>query len=345
MGLTQEPVVHHATRRPLNLADYKARAAQEADYSRLITAPTILYDTAAAMPKIVYLELDDDCTVIVAALRSIEYMRNARTGGMWTQSRTFGFQPRVTIRRDFCSAASLAHTNAEAHALIASYAARVAVYYQRYNPELYAEHQRLVARVLPDWHLEDSLFTSGIINNNNTLLYHHDTGNFLNVWSNMLVFRDGAAGGYLACPEYDVAFQLKHNSLLMFDGQSILHGVTPIRLLKPDGHRFSLVYYSLRAMWRCLTPGEEVVRIQKVRTEREQRRAQRDLDRMASGEPQASPEDVELWAAARAHARGAAKGARPDTQAAEALAATLKSPLKNPLRQPRQPRRPKTANG
>lgn len=276
----QEPHVLHLRRRPINLADYKLRGAQESDYSTLITQPTLVYDDEQEMVTIAYLHLDPsrDARALVAALRRIEYQTGARTNGMVSTSRVFGHQPRITIRRDYCTTTALARDDPDAHAVVASYAAKVSRLYQRYNPDLYAAHQREVEKVLPEWTLEDSVFTSGIINKNNPLLYHHDAGNFKRVWSNMLGFKRYCQGGYLAVPEYDLGLEIRDNSLTMFDGQSLLHGVTPITLTRSDGHRFTIVFYSLKQMWQCLPPGEEVKRIQKLRTEREARRAAKGHD-------------------------------------------------------------------
>lgn len=268
----QEPVVLSTSRRELVLTEYKKRHAQTSDYSTLLTEPTIISDIETGRISVVYIELDDDCTQIVHALKSMEYDTNVRTDGMLTTSKTIGYHPRNVVRRDFCTTArSLVEFPAE-HALISKYAKQVATYYQQYNPELYETHQQMTDKVLPEWKLEESIFTSGIVNKNNPLVYHFDTGNFKSVWSNMLVFKQDIEGGYLAVPEYDVGFELKNNSLLMFDGQSLLHGVTPIRKLKKDAHRFSIVYYSLQKMWECLPPGEELDRIRKLRTQREEKR-------------------------------------------------------------------------
>lgn len=88
----------------------------------------------------------------------------------------------------------------------------------------------------------------------------------------MIVFKDDVEGGYLSVPEYDIGFELKNNSILLFDGQSILHGVTPIYFKSQNGHRFSIVYYSLKQMWKCLEITEEIAWARKRKTEREKLR-------------------------------------------------------------------------
>lgn len=247
----------------------KYRSASEADCTEFVDCSTLVYDEADQKVSIVYLELDDPHQEIVQAVNRVKYSRGARTEGLVSQSRVVGFLPRLEIRRDYCAAAALEHEDVQAHATVLGYASKVCRYYQEYNPDLYAHHQAAVERVLPEYKLKDSVFTSGIINKDNPLPYHHDAGNFKNVWSNMLVFKHQIKGGFLAVPEYNLLFELKNNSLLMFDGQGLLHGVTPIYKKTPEAHRFSIVFYSLQRMWQCLPPEEEVKRIRLKRTERE----------------------------------------------------------------------------
>ncbi len=257
---------------PIDLADYKLRSAQESDYIDVVDRSCLLYEGGKL--AIVYLELDNDSSDIIEALHQVEYHTNHRTDGLLSTSRTFGYLPRNTLRRDFCAVTDLATKQPHEHATVISYARMVEHFYRDLNPPLYAEHQEKTERVLREYVLPGSVFTSGIINKNNPLKYHFDKGNFENVWSCMLVFKGDIEGGYLAVPEFNLAFELKNNSLLMFDGQAILHGVTPIRRMSPDAFRYSVVFYSMDKMWSCLPLGEELSRIQTLRTQRERKRAQ-----------------------------------------------------------------------
>lgn len=277
-----------ATRREIDLATYRKRSAQEIDCSRLVTEPCLVYQDDRLV--IAYLELASDGEAapvlerIARVLPHVKYTKDARTDGLVTTSRTFGFKPRNVLRHDFCSASGMASEQPREHAVIVSGAAVVSKYYAQYNPDLYAQHARLVEdKIKPEYHFEDEVFTSGIINDNNPLKYHFDTGNFRDVWSGMLAFRNGTSGGYLAMPEYDLSIAIADRSLLLFDGQSILHGVTPIVKHKPDATRYSIVYYSLKEMWNCEPIDEEIVRIRKLRTEREmqlQRKVERKRERV-----------------------------------------------------------------
>ncbi len=269
----------HKSRRKIDLDPYRLRSAAETDYKQLIDEPFILYDEGHTM--VAYLYLDDEAErkqldAIYAAMLRIQYTTSFRPGGLKTTSRVFGYMPRNSIRRDFCTSSSLAYEQGEEHAIVASGSEIVDRHYKQVNPELYSAHRRMAdQKVRPEWRLKDAPFTSGIINENNPLMYHFDQGNFAGVWSGQLTFKQGIEGGYLAMPEYDLAIELRDHSLLLFDGQGILHGVTPIRRLSEDSKRYTVVYYSLRGMWQCEPLDQEVRRIRTRRTDREARRAGR----------------------------------------------------------------------
>lgn len=267
--------------KPINLNQYKKRQALETDYSTFIDQSTVVMIDDE--PRIVYIELDDvgeDCTPVVDALQTVDFniIRGKRTAGMQGQSRVFGWMPRRTLRTDFCHIAQLAIENPGAHQAISTYAEQVSTWYERYNPGLYAKHEALMQeKISQDYRMPDApktVFTSGIVNKDNSLPYHFDAGNFRDVWSCMLVFKRDIQGGHLSVPELDLGFQLKNNSLFMFDGQGILHGVTPITKTSRKAYRYSIVYYSLQQMWNCLPITDEIIRIRQKKTEREQLRAQ-----------------------------------------------------------------------
>lgn len=265
----------HVERREINVEDYRGSFADEAHVARMIDEPCVVHVDGADTPSIVYVELDDRLPKAVAALRRIRYNETARTAGMISTSRTFGYAPKLVVRgEETCRTAKLATEDPSAHAAIAELSSLVEHWYRRFNPGLYEQHEQIVSDVLPDWKLENGVFTSGIINRNNKLPYHFDRGNFADCWSNMLVFKNGCAGGNLTCPELGIGFALRDHSLLMFDGQAILHGVTPFRITRRDGYRYTVVYYSLAQMWRCETKDDTAKIAARRRTKRERGRFQ-----------------------------------------------------------------------
>jgi len=261
-------------KRDLDYREYVKRSAREEDYDTLITGDTLVLENGE--PKILYKKLDTELTKYVRqATKNIKYQTGTRTGGLKSTSRIFGYNPRNTIRKDFCSVTSLAVDYPTEHKIICDFGAELADMYAEYFPNVYKRHEEVTnSRMLDEWILKDTPFTSGIINKNNPLKYHFDAGNIKNVLSNMVVFKNGIQGGYLACPEYNVGFEVADNTVILFDGQNILHGVTKITQAHPKGYRYSIVYYTLQQIWNCLPMSEELARVRNVRHKREVSRAQ-----------------------------------------------------------------------
>lgn len=225
-------------RRPLDLDAYRFRVAEYTDCAYTVKEPTLVYEGPEL--KIAYMELDERLPRVVDALRRIEYVRDWRTGGLPTNSRIIGYTPRSALRKDFCASVSLATELPAEHRVICEAGAIADRYYAKANAGLHFQHKSLLKeRVNPNWRIDDSVFTSGIINKNNPLRYHFDSGNFHNVWSAMLVFKKDCDGGGLNVPEYDL----------------------------------SIVYYALQQMWNCLPPEQELARIRSLKTRRERKRA------------------------------------------------------------------------
>ena len=265
-------------KKEIDLKKYKLRSAKEGDYTNLYRDDTVLMSEGKV--KVIYQKLTFDDREIVQALLDIKYQESFRSGGLKTTSRIFGYAPRIAVRNDYCHSASLSVEQPKEHQIICDYAKQVTDIYRKIDSVMFDKHAKLAKKVLKDYQIEDTPFTSGIINKNNPLKYHFDTGNFVDVYSCMLGFKKDIVGGYLALPEYDCAFEIADNSVFIFDGQNILHGVTPFEQLSKDSYRYTIVYYSLKGMWECLPITEEVVRIRNRRQEIEEKRARGELDPM-----------------------------------------------------------------
>lgn len=261
-------------RKDIDFKEYIKRSAQESDYDILIKEPCIVKDEQGKVLAIFDI-LPIDTSGVVHALNKINYPTTTRSNGLKTTSRIFGYSPRVAMRKDFCSSTSLATEQPTEHSIVCNFGFDIEKYYKTYYPEGFEKHAAITQeKILPEYRIKrESIFTSGIINKNNPLKYHFDTGNFKDVYSAMVVFKgDGVEGGYLSIPEYGIGFELGNNSLFMFDGQGILHGVTPIKKTSPTSYRYSIVYYSMQQIWNCLTLTEEIARIKNLKTQREQKR-------------------------------------------------------------------------
>lgn len=262
------------TPKDVDFSAFKKRRALEVDCSQLIDEDCLI--TVGGVPKILYKKIEADTAPIRWAVKTIKYGTSTRTAGLKTTSAIFGFSPRNVLRKDFCSATSMAKNFPKQHFVICDFSRQLTKLYEKYFPETLKRHYEIAdKKVKPEWKMEGTPFTSGIVNKNNPLKYHHDSGNFKNVLSNMLVLKRGVQGGRLACPEFDIKFECADNHVVIFDGAQILHGVTPIN--KPEGedtYRYTAVYYSLEQMWKCDSVNEEVKRIRKVKKEREFKRFQ-----------------------------------------------------------------------
>jgi hypothetical protein len=259
-------------KRKLDFAEYRRRSAASADYETLVTEDTLVLDGGA--PVILYASLPAEITHSVrAACGRLRFDKGHRLTGLVSQSRIFGFNPRSTMRKDFCSTTSMAVEHPAEHETICRFGEHLSSLYRQYFPNVYSTHAQLVEeKILETWHIPRTPFTSGIVNKNNPLKYHFDSGNFSGVLSNMVVLRQGVAGGHLACPEYGIGLAAADSSVVLFDGQKILHGVTPIRRMTPDAYRYSIVYYTLKQMWSCLPIEDEIARARSVRVKRERNR-------------------------------------------------------------------------
>ena len=260
------------TRNTIDLKQFIKRTALESDFQTLIKQDCII--TENGVPRILYLKLGSESRIVREVCKKIKYQANTRTAGLKTLSAIFGFSPRNTIRRDFCSGTGLAMHKQNYNAVICDFGIVLSKLYEQYFPKVFAEHSKVTnEKISKDWRIKDTPFTSGIINKNNPLKYHFDGGNIKDVLSNMIVFKEGIEGGYLACPEFNIGFEVADNTVILFDGQNILHGVTPIKKKQRESYRYSIVYYTLKQMWNCLPLTEEIARIRKVHLQKERKRA------------------------------------------------------------------------
>lgn len=252
---------------------FKMRSALETDCEQLVDYDCLV--TVDGIPRILYCKIEPNLTTSLRwAVKSIEYLKDNRINGLNSNSAIFGFSPRSPVRKDFCSATAMSRNFPKQHYIICEFAKELVKLYENHFPETLERHYKVIVdKVKEEWKLASTPFTSGIVNKNNPLKYHHDAGNFKNVLSNMIVMKRGVIGGRLACPEFNLKFECDDNYVVIFDGAEILHGVTPI--IKPENdncYRYSVVYYSLEQMWNCENINDEIKRIRKVKKQRELKR-------------------------------------------------------------------------
>jgi hypothetical protein len=92
----------------------------------------------------------------------------------------------------------------------------------------------------------------------------------------MLAARHGIGGGMLYLADYDAYLAVPHGSISIFDGQSVLHGVTPFTVTSHDAWRYTLVAYAKSGMRSCSPdPKDEVERAAIRATDADRRKAER----------------------------------------------------------------------
>lgn len=252
------------------------------DIPATISQPGIYRDSETEEAVLVYAKYPGDTAKLRRAVLSAGMSTTLRGSGMRNRSRTFGFATRsVVLQRENCRPASLAWDYPEAQMVLSEAADSLAGFFKQVLPEAHLDDEKVMEQVLPEWRMsEDSLWTSGVINQSSQLPYHRDRANF-ETWSAMPVIRRGMDGGHLSMPEYDITVNCRDGYALWFNGHKFVHGVTPMTPTKEDGYRYSIVFYALRGMKDCHTYAVEIGEARKRRTEREKTLADTDPDILA----------------------------------------------------------------
>lgn len=240
------------------------------------TQPYIVHDADTQEPVLAVFPLADAAAFRRAVLQ-IEIASVGRANNYASRSRTFGYRPRrVTHFRESCGITSLANDRPDIERLLEAYAGQFTEMLHIIDPAIVPTDQATIAAVRPEWRFgEAKLWTSGVVNDTAQLPYHRDRFNF-STWSAMPVVRRGVRGGHLHLPEYDVVLPCADSTVILFPGERLLHGVTPLeRLRGGEGYRISVVYYALKGMKTCLEYAQELAQGTIARTARETDMAQR----------------------------------------------------------------------
>ncbi len=264
-------LTHAAHRREHPTARRRAHAPAALPGAQVLDGSARLVD--AATGKLIAVQATGRealATAVAHHLRHIRYSdtfssnSQARLSGLCSPARTFGYLPPVPLRKRYdCRRCALESEYPTLGAVLWEASRAMTASFAVAAPEQYTD---TVARVdakgvPPAWRLPGTPFTSGIVNGNSGLPYHRDAGNVVGSWSVMLAAKRHCEGGLLHLADYNTVFTVPHGSLLMFDGQSVLHGVTPFRLTKSGGYRYTVVLYARTGMARCAPdPADEPLR-------------------------------------------------------------------------------------
>lgn len=238
--------------------------AKPSHVSRVITAPHIERD-ANGQPIFVFgkLGVNYDET-LVKDFKGLQFQGNARIArskaGLTVRSkdRSFGYKPKRPVFGLPGSACLFNNEYPRTYRDLTALGQILMDEYLKTNPKKHAEQKKIVEVVRPHWFIPGTFFTQGIINNAVSLEYHFDRGNFKSCWSCMAVFKKDILGGDLVIPDLDVMLKIEDHCYLLFDGQSLLHGVTPIIKQNKAAYRFSVVFYAIELMKNCADYDTEI---------------------------------------------------------------------------------------
>lgn len=198
-----------------------------------------------------------------------------RLSGLAIAHNTFGFSAPVPMRRRYgCSRSQFNVRYPKAWELIQQFALVAEDTFRIHASEVHDITARRVRdTIAAPWLIAGTPWTGGIINRTAALPYHTDKSNISSSWSAMLVCRRDVAGGLLHLADYNVYLAVPHGSITIFDGQSVVHGVTPLRITRPGGFRYSLVSYAKNEMACCASdPTQEAHRAAMAATAAEGKR-------------------------------------------------------------------------
>lgn len=185
-----------------------------------------------------------------------------RLSGLHVAHRVFGFTPPQPMRRRYgCSRSRFDSDYPEATKLIGRFTILAEWVFRTFAPDVHERTGRQIRQAIgDDWRIRGTLWSSGIINNTAALPMHKDSGNVKESWSAMLGCRRQVDGGLLHLVDYDVFLAIPHGSISIFDGQSVTHGVTPLRVRGPDAERYTLVTYAKQNLRGCACKEDEAQR-------------------------------------------------------------------------------------
>jgi len=201
-----------------------------------------------------------------------------RMSGIGVEHHTFGYAAPAPLRsRWACTRCRFDRKYPEVTDLIYDFVYQAERLFREYAPDAYRHSAEAVLSTVPEaWRIKGTPWTSGVINNTAALPYHKDSGNIRGSWSAMIAARHGIDGGLLYLADYDVYLAVPHGSISIFDGQSVLHGVTPFIATDRDAWRYTLVCYAKSGMKSCApTPEQEAERAALRTTEADRRKAER----------------------------------------------------------------------
>tara|TARA_R100000008_G_C3583533_1_gene170374 strand:+ start:1942 stop:2847 length:906 start_codon:yes stop_codon:yes gene_type:complete len=134
--------------------------------------------------------------------------------------------------------------------------------FKKYVPYRYKKQKEMIMATDPNYRIGDTAFTTVTVNKDYRTAYHTDQGDYAKGFGNLVAYMKDMEPVLFVLPRYGIAINLSTNDLLLVDVHQV-HGNTEIIKKSEDAIRLSFVMYYRENMWKCLSPDQELKRIQK----------------------------------------------------------------------------------
>lgn len=197
----------------------------------------------------------DEAKELVKTSLTTNSTSSTRTNGTKTKSSVFGYMPRNALRYNYCRKTISTKKEQKNWNTLVEFAKNklMPLYLENFYIDV---EKKMQEKILQDWKIDETIFTTISINFNQLIKTHTDSFNTKGSLSNVLILKENAQGGELYLPEYDAYIPQNHGDLTIFRGEEILHGVCECDVSK--GFRASLVFYQLEQLKHCYPYLEEI---------------------------------------------------------------------------------------
>lgn len=261
-----------ATEHAFDYAQWKGKTPEQSHFDQVIDYDCDIYKAGklvCAYRKLPSEQLD----LLSACTAKAKCSKSSRTRGVNQMSAVYGALPRVPVREDYCRFSALTRQQPEVFIGLSKVGKYLWKVYQEKFPEVAATFAEFADTIHDDWKKTGTPFTTVNVNKNFAIGYHLDAANYGGVFSNVLITKKNADGGYFVMPQFRLALSQSHGALVIVDGVTVPHGVTPIVPKSKNWERSSVVFYTLSNLQHCLPKADEIVRSKQKATERARKRA------------------------------------------------------------------------
>lgn len=131
--------------------------------------------------------------------------------------------------------------------------------YSQLCPAHYAKQRQMADATNRNYVIDGTSFTTVTVNKNFQTAVHKDSGDYMQGFGNLCVYREGNwTGSYFTLPEFGMAIDLQNTDMLFVDVHR-WHGNTPFVWDDPAKDlRVSFVMYYRQEMIKCKQPSQEL---------------------------------------------------------------------------------------